>query len=425
MPPSEPAAAAPIGALSPHRLGTHRADPSERPIGAPAEARRSHRRRCTHRSRARRPRARRGALAAPTYASAMASGLAAGKGSYAAAGAAAGEPSPAAAAAQSPEALLSMLQSSTAGAEGVGVLGTSASAATGYVLRPQESAAWAQRLAPLVTNLQGVLSTVGPQKFCQMMDRVANPNDWSLVSEVSAGLQRGARLEVVQDSEIAAAIEASAVAVANTGAQVRLKTVAVDQSVVGAPGHNNTGSPVMVCRVDRTVDPTPGLTRVAAFALHLEPVSQLAAAEPPYLCLVFAWLGMRQAPSSAAAVVASGEGGSSAAAASAGGSGGGSSAAASAGGGGGVRRPGDWTCPGCGAHNFASRSVCFKCKNAKAGGSGGGGGFSGDVSQVVRTRGWSHGGQLPPRRLDLHRLPRAQLCLQVCVLQVQAAQVRR
>ena len=239
-----------------------------------------------------------------------------------------------------------MLQSSTAGAEGVGVLSTSASAATGYVLRPQESAAWAQRLAPLVTNLQGVLSTVGPQKFCQMMDRVASPNDWSLVSEVSAGLQKGARLEVVQDSEIAAAIEASAVAVANTGAQVRLKTVAVDQSVVGAPGHNNTGSPVMVCRVDRTVDPTPGLTRVAAFALHLEPVSQLAAAEPPYLCLVFAWLGMRQAPSSAAAVVASGEGGSSAAAASAGGSGGGSSAAASAGGGGGVRRPGDWTCPG-------------------------------------------------------------------------------
>ena len=329
----------------------------------------------------------------------MASGLAAGKGSYAAAGAAKpASPSPAAAAAaQSPEALLSMLQSSTAGAEGVGVLGTSASAATGYVLRPQESAAWAQRLAPLVTNLQGVLSTVGPQKFCQMMDRVANPNDWSLVSEVSAGLQRGARLEVVQDSEIAAAIEASAVAVANTGAQVRLKTVAVDQSVVGAPGHNNTGSPVMVCRADRTVDPTPGLTRVAAFALHLEPVSQLAAAEPPYLCLVFAWLGMRQAaPSSAAAVVASGEGGSSSAAASAGGSGGGSSAAASAGGGGGVRRPGDWTCPGCHAHNFASRSVCFKCKNAKAGGSGGGGGFSGDVSKSSEPAGGPTAGNFRP-----------------------------
>ena len=52
----------------------------------------------------------------------------------------------AAAAAQSPEALLSMLQSATAGAEGVGVLGTSASASSGYVLRPQEQAAWSQRL---------------------------------------------------------------------------------------------------------------------------------------------------------------------------------------------------------------------------------------------------------------------------------------
>ena len=38
-----------------------------------------------------------------------------------------------------PEALLSMLQSSTAGAEGVGVLSTSASAATGYVLRPRRA----------------------------------------------------------------------------------------------------------------------------------------------------------------------------------------------------------------------------------------------------------------------------------------------
>lgn len=331
----------------------------------------------------------------PTYASAMASGLAAGKGFAAAAGAPAkpASPSPAAAAAaQSPEALLSMLQSSTAGAEGVGVLGNSSSAASGYVLRPQESAAWAQRLAPLVTNLQGVLSTVGPQKFCQMMDRVANPNDWSLASEVSAGLQRGARLEVVQDSEIAAAIEASAVAVANTGAQVRLKTVAVDQAVVGAPGHNNTGSPVMVCRVDRAVDPTPGMTRVAAFALHLEPVSQLAAAEAPYLSLVFAWLGMRQAaPSSAAAVVASGEGGPSAVKQETV-----SSAAASAGGGGGVRRPGDWTCPGCHAHNFASRSVCFKCKNAKAGGSGGGGGFSGDVSKSSEPAGGPTAGNFRP-----------------------------
>ena len=55
--------------------------------------------------------------------------------------------------------------------------------------------AWSQRLAPLVTTMQGVLSTVGAARFCQMVDRVANPNDWSLASEVSAGLARGARLE--------------------------------------------------------------------------------------------------------------------------------------------------------------------------------------------------------------------------------------
>ena len=62
----------------------------------------------------------------------------------------------------------------------------------------------------------------------------------------------------------------------------------------------------MVCRSERATDPSSGLTRVASFALHLEPVSQLSAAEKPYLSLVFAWLGLRQAPSSAASAVASG-----------------------------------------------------------------------------------------------------------------------
>ena len=243
----------------------------------------------------------------PTYASAMRvqAAAAAKAGSYAAAGASgkpasspAASPSPAAAAAAaSPEALLAMLQSSTAGAEGVGVIATSASVASGYVLRPQEQAAWSQRLAPLVTNLQGVLSAVGPLKFCQMIDGVANPNDWSLAVEVAPNLQRGARLEVVQDNAISAAIEANAVAAANTGAQVRLVAAAVDQNVVGAPGHNDTGSPVMLCRSEHIVDGATGLTRVASFALHLEPVSQLQAAEKPYLSLVFAWLGARAAPS--------------------------------------------------------------------------------------------------------------------------------
>ena len=50
-------------------------------------------------------------------------------------------------------------------------------------------------------------------------------------------------------------MSASAIATANTGAQVRLTAVPVDQGVVGAPGHNNTGSPVMCCRAERAVDP--------------------------------------------------------------------------------------------------------------------------------------------------------------------------
>ncbi|KAK1298208.1 hypothetical protein QJS10_CPB14g01094 [Acorus calamus] len=48
-------------------------------------------------------------------------------------------------------------------------------------------------------------------------------------------------------------------------------------------------------------------------------------------------------------------------------------------------RPGDWYCNAgnCGAHNFASRSSCFKCgafkeESALGGGGGGGGGFEGD-----------------------------------------------
>ncbi|XP_039125529.1 TATA-binding protein-associated factor 2N-like isoform X2 [Dioscorea cayenensis subsp. rotundata] len=52
-------------------------------------------------------------------------------------------------------------------------------------------------------------------------------------------------------------------------------------------------------------------------------------------------------------------------------------------------RPGDWYCS-CGAHNFASRSSCFKCgafkeDSAMAGGSGG---FDGDMPR----RGYGFGG---------------------------------
>ncbi|KAK8500143.1 hypothetical protein V6N12_002256 [Hibiscus sabdariffa] len=51
-------------------------------------------------------------------------------------------------------------------------------------------------------------------------------------------------------------------------------------------------------------------------------------------------------------------------------------------------RPGDWYCTvgNCGAHNFASRSSCFKCGAAKDESSGG---FEGDIP---RMRGYGFGG---------------------------------
>eukprot|EP00401_Gymnodinium_catenatum_P082893 CAMPEP_0117581450 /NCGR_PEP_ID=MMETSP0784-20121206/65832_1 /TAXON_ID=39447 /ORGANISM="" /LENGTH=274 /DNA_ID=CAMNT_0005381759 /DNA_START=71 /DNA_END=895 /DNA_ORIENTATION=- len=36
------------------------------------------------------------------------------------------------------------------------------------------------------------------------------------------------------------------------------------------------------------------------------------------------------------------------------------------------RRPGDWTCPGCGSDVYASKDACFKCGAAKPAGGGGG-----------------------------------------------------
>ena len=45
--------------------------------------------------------------------------------------------------------------------------------------------------------------------------------------------------------------------------------------------------------------------------------------------------------------------------------------------GGGDVRPGDWTCPGCGANVFASKSNCFRCQAPKPNGGGGGGGYGG------------------------------------------------
>ena len=53
---------------------------------------------------------------------------------------------------------------------------------------------------------------------------------------------------------------------------------------------------------------------------------------------------------------------------------------------GGNVRPGDWTCPGCGANVFASKNECFKCQHPKPvqsynmmGGMGGMGGKGGGM----------------------------------------------
>ncbi|KAL2548235.1 Ran BP2/NZF zinc finger-like superfamily protein [Forsythia ovata] len=53
-------------------------------------------------------------------------------------------------------------------------------------------------------------------------------------------------------------------------------------------------------------------------------------------------------------------------------------------------RPGDWYCAmgNCGAHNFASRSSCFKCGALKDHESSGGGGFDAETS---RPRGFGFG----------------------------------
>ncbi|XP_072979551.1 RNA-binding protein involved in heterochromatin assembly dri1-like [Typha angustifolia] len=60
-------------------------------------------------------------------------------------------------------------------------------------------------------------------------------------------------------------------------------------------------------------------------------------------------------------------------------------------------RPGDWYCS-CGAHNFASRSSCFKCGAFKEDtavglGAGVGGAFDGDMMRSSRGFGFGGGGR--------------------------------
>ena len=135
----------------------------------------------------------------------------------------------------------------------------------------------------------------------------------------------------------------------------------VNQAVVGAAGHSNTGSCIVVGALkDRGVDAASGLLRVAPLALNLEPIANVA---PPVDARRISrsrsrgWGHVRRRPvrlnRPRSIIWARPRRGAS------------------------VRRPGDWTCARCSAHNFASRQSCFKCKRSKAGGdSEGGDGFS-------------------------------------------------
>ncbi|PRQ50735.1 putative Zinc finger, RanBP2-type [Rosa chinensis] len=59
-------------------------------------------------------------------------------------------------------------------------------------------------------------------------------------------------------------------------------------------------------------------------------------------------------------------------------------------------RPGDWYCAAgnCGAHNFASRSSCFKCGAFKDefAATGGGGGFDSEMTRSRGVSGWEMAG---------------------------------
>ena len=248
---------------------------------------------------------------------------------------------------ETPEQLLSVFQQLTSGAEGSGILCTSLTG--GHAVRPQNAAAWSQRLAPLVNMMQSTLANVGSARFLSMLDRVANPYGTSLAAELGARLSKGARLEIVQDTHLLADIESTPVVVSNQGANVRLVCAPVNQAVVGAMGHSNTGSCVVVGSVrERGVDAASGLLRIAPLALHLDPIANVnAPSGTPYLTLTFAWLGLRVAggapaqenfPAATSSEVPAPQG---------------------------ARRPGDWTCARCNAHCFASRNSCFRCKRGK------------------------------------------------------------
>ena len=65
-----------------------------------------------------------------------------------------------------------------------------------------------------------------------------------------------------------------------------------------------------------------------------------------------------------------------------------------------VLRPGDWLCPSCRAHNFASRTACFKCKARKGGVESGSGIRDEHSKRVDSSDGSSDRGGFPMRSGD-------------------------
>ena len=250
---------------------------------------------------------------------------------------------------QTPEQLLAAFQHLTARAEGAGVLGKDANGS--FAVRPRDSASWLQRLQPLVGVMQSTLANVGAVRFLAMMDRVANPYGTSIAAELGARLSGGATLDIVQDTQIKAEVASTPVVSANDGAAVRLVTTSVNQAVFGASGHNSTASCVIVGGAgERGTDPMTGKIRIAPISLNLEPIANVTPpAYTPYLGLTFAWLVVGSAQGAAPSPPNSSGDGS-------------TSHVPSPSGGAGVRRPGDWTCASCCAHNFASRDACFRCR---------------------------------------------------------------
>ena len=254
---------------------------------------------------------------------------------------------------QTPEQLLAAFQQLTARAEGAGVLGKDANGA--FAVRPRDSASWSQRLQPLVNVMQSTLSSVGAARFLAMLDRVANPHGTSIAAELGARLGGAATLDIVQDMQLMAEVASTPVVSANEGTPVRLVTAPVNQAIVGVAGHCSTASCVIVgTAAERGADPMTGKIRIVPISLNLEPIANVTPpAHTPYLGLTFAWLVIGSAQGAAPAAQSSFVDGS-------------TSYAPSPNSSAGVRRPGDWTCVSCYAHNFASRDACFRCRVGRA-----------------------------------------------------------